>query len=211
MKKIERVVLFDVGVLDEYRPINEEIEKVKERYGSHRYGSYVFDYPFIITHLSPPPARIIDFGCGFGTLDFYLAEQGYSVWAVDRDDTRWFMEQHPDIHFVHADLSSGLLRIEDECWDHVIAASSIEHNEPDVMKRIFELGVRLLKPKGTFVATLVAGPVAGWKSRSYCLNEQTIKEVFGIEADFSQFDLLFSKFGEKFTYPYLPFGVVVEK
>lgn len=207
MKKFE---FFDVDILDEYESINREIEEIKEKYDAHRYGHYVFDYPFTISYLEPPPAKIIDFGCGLGALDFYLAELGYEVWAVDQDDTRWFMERHPNIHFVHADLPGGL-RIDDHCWDHVIAVSSIEHDKPNVMRGIFKLGMRLLKPKGRFIATLVARRVAGWEHGAYCLNEQTIKEVFDIEADFSQFDLLYNKFREQFSYPYLPFGVVVEK
>lgn len=208
---VKEFEFFDVDVLDGYESINREIEEVKEKYDAHRYGSYVFDYPFIVSHLNVPPANIIDFGCGFGALDFYLAEKGYEVWAVDRDDTRWFMEQHPSIHFIHADLSGGLLRIEDGCWDYVIAASSIEHNEPGAMKRMFELALRLLKPEGKFIATLVAYPVAGWRHGAYCLNEETIEMVFGMKVDFSQFDPLFKKFQKRFNYPYLPFGIVVEK
>lgn len=208
---MNKVVLFDVDILDEYGPVNREIEEVKARYGSHRYGHYVFDYPFIISHLDPPPAKIVDFGCGFGTLDFYLAEQGYEIWAIDRDDTRWFMERHPNIHFIHADLP-GELRIEDECWDYVIAASSIEHNSRGVLKGIVKLGMQMLRPGGKFIATLMAHKIAEQVLGNLCvLDAQAIEEVFGLEADFSQYDVLFEKFSKQFNYLYLPFGVVIEK
>lgn len=207
---MNKVVLFDVDILDEYGPINREIEEVKARYGSHRYGHYVFDYPFIVSHLGPSPAKIVDFGCGLGTLDFYLAERGYEIWAIDRDDTRWFMEGHPNIHFVHASLPGGL-RIDDNCWDYVIAASSIEHNGLETLKAIVKLGMRLLRPGGKFIATLMAHKVAGKVGSLYALDAQTTEEVFGLEADFSQYDALFQKFSERFDYLYLPFGVVIEK
>lgn len=207
---MNKVVLFDVDILEEYEPINREIEEIKAKYGSHRYGHYVFDYPFIISHLDPPPAKIIDFGCGLGTLDFCLAERGYEIWAIDRADMRWFMERHPNIHFVHADLPGGL-RIDDNCWDYVISASSIEHNSLEDARAIIKFGMRLLKPGGKFIATLMAHIVAGEMSNLCVLDAQMIEELFGFEPDFSQYDALFEKFSKRFDYLYLPFGVVIEK
>lgn len=210
MKKFE---FFDVDKLEEYKDINISIEITKEIWGSHRYGAYVFDYPFIINHIEAvPPAKILDFGCGFGTLDFYLADQDHEIWAVDRQDTRWFMEQHKNIHFIHAELPDGLrIDIKNNYWDYVISASSIEHNPPEKIKRIFDSGMSLLKPGGLFIATMVALKEAQWSGNAYCLDNNTIKEIFDIDADFSQFDLLFDKFKTKYDYPHLPFGIVVQK
>ena len=209
MKKIE---LFDIDKLPEYEAINKEFEEVKTKYKAHKYGAYMFDYPFIINHIAIPNNRIIDFGCGFGALDFYLADKGCEVWAVDRDDTRWFMEKHPNIHFVHAAIPEEM-RIEDGEWDYVIAASSIEHNEPAKIKQIFTYGMRLLRPGGTFIATMVALKEAKWEMGAYCLDVSTIKEIFDIDAaeEFNKFDELFAKFGTKFAYPFLSIGIVVQK
>ena len=210
INKNNKIELFDIDKLAEYEVINKDLVATVAKYNAHMYGHYVFDYPFIIKHLTIPNKSIIDFGCGFGALNFYLADRDCEIWAMDRDDVRWFIEKHPNLHFVHGRVPDEI-RIEDGEWDYVTAASSIEHNEPDKIKQIFDYGMTLLKPGGKFIATVVALPEAQWCNGAYCFSQQTVKDVFNINADFSCFDRLFEKFKTKFNYPYLPMGVVVEK
>jgi len=210
--KMNKVELFDIDKMPEYATINREFEETKVKYNAHKYGAYMFDYPFIVNHIDIPNDRIIDFGCGLGALDFYLADKGCEVWAIDRDDTRWFMEKHPKIHFVHGAIPEGM-RIEDGEWDYVIAASSIEHNPPEKIKQIFTYGMSLLRAGGIFIATMVALKEAQMMGSTFCLDVPAIKEIFDIDAseEFTKFNDLFAKFGTKFTYPFLSIGIVVYK
>ncbi len=38
---------------------------------------------FVLTHLPPPPARVLEVGCGRGELALALSEAGYDVLAID--------------------------------------------------------------------------------------------------------------------------------
>ena len=72
---------------------------------------------FVTTHLPPPPARVLEVGCGSGALARALLEAGYRVTAID--------PKAPDgPPFLRVTLEE--LEVEDP-FDAVVAAHSLHH------------------------------------------------------------------------------------
>src|SRR6516164_2425848 len=46
-------------------------------------GSYLMEIGAIMTLLPPPPARLLDVGCGTGWTSLFFARRGYEVVGVD--------------------------------------------------------------------------------------------------------------------------------
>jgi len=56
--------------------------------------------------LSPPPARVLDAGCGDGALSAWLARLGYQVTAIDVDPAAVARARASGVPAVQADLAS---------------------------------------------------------------------------------------------------------
>lgn len=52
-------------------------------FSDSRRGYYLADMGAILTMIDPPPARILDLGCGAGWTSHFLARAGYTVTGVD--------------------------------------------------------------------------------------------------------------------------------
>lgn len=61
-----------------------------------------------VSSLVPPPARVLDAGCGFGRLTRILTQLGYDAVGVDADQHLIDIARQEDPHteYVHADLSA---------------------------------------------------------------------------------------------------------
>jgi ubiquinone/menaquinone biosynthesis C-methylase UbiE len=94
---------------------------------------------FVLLHLPPPPARVLEVGCGKGDLARSLANAGYDVLAID--------PEAPDGSIFRRTTLEEL--DERGPFDAVVASVSLHH--------IHDLGaaldkiVRLLRPGGFFV------------------------------------------------------------
>lgn len=95
--------------------------------------------------LPPPPARILDAGCGDGALSAWLAGLGYRVTAVDADPAAVAVARAAGVPAVHADLA----RYDDEPFDAVVMLLSLHHMHPlaTVMDRV----ARLVRPGGRLI------------------------------------------------------------
>ena len=76
--------------------------------------------------LPPPPARILDAGCGEGTLSRRLADAGYAVTPVDADPAAVAAARAAEVPVVRADLAS----YDDEPFDAVVMLLSLHHMHP---------------------------------------------------------------------------------
>ena len=81
----ERIELLSVELLDQQRPIVEELRQLahslKIEFGWH----YLLDLTWIISQLgSLSGKRMMDAGAGIGILQWYLAAHGADVISVDR-------------------------------------------------------------------------------------------------------------------------------
>ena len=101
-------------------------------------------------------SRIVDLGCGWGTISFALAEQAREVVGVDFAETsvrlcrsRQEVRRLPGLSFVQADArTTGL---SGEAWDLVVAADLIEHLSPQETSDVYAEAYRLLRPGGRLV------------------------------------------------------------
>lgn len=102
--------------------------------------------------------RVVDLGCGWGTISFHAAKHAALVVGVDfarsalefcRD--RLGREGGPwrNLHFVQADAGATGLR--GGRWDLVVAADLVEHLHPAETLRVYREAFRLLAPGGRFV------------------------------------------------------------
>lgn len=111
-----------------------------------------------VTAIHPPMAgdRVVDLGCGWGTVGFALADRVREIVGVDFSAKsieicrRLLAEApHRNLRFVQAD--AGDTGLEGGTWDVVIAADLFEHLYPDDSRRVAAEAYRLLAPGGRFV------------------------------------------------------------
>lgn len=112
-----------------------------------------------VTALAAPRAedRVVDLGCGWGTLSFALAPAvrevvgvDFSTRAVELCQARLAQEGSPgSLRFLQAD--AGDTGLEAEAWDLVVAADLVEHLWPEQAEGVYREAFRLLRPGGRFV------------------------------------------------------------
>ncbi len=117
--------------------------------------------------LPPPPARILDAGCGEGTLSGWLTGLGYQVTAIDSDPAAVDAARASGVPAVRADLAG----YDDEPFDAVVMLLSLHHMHPlaEVMDQI----ARLVRPGGVLALDEFAWDWAG---------QETIRWFFDIAA-----------------------------
>lgn len=100
--------------------------------------------------------RVVDLGCGWGTISFALAEHVREVVGVDYSERsvaiceqRLAEEPHGNIRFLQADARhTGL---DADVWDVVVAADLYEHLYPDDSSAVTHEAFRLLRGGGRLV------------------------------------------------------------
>jgi len=111
----------------------------------------------MVTALADPRTedRVVDFGCGWGTFEFALAERVREIVGVDFssrsiDFCRKELERTPapNVSFLHAD--AGDTGLAAGSVDLVVAADLFEHLYPDDSARVAREAFRILRPGGRF-------------------------------------------------------------
>lgn len=88
-------------------------------------------------------ARVLDLGCGDGTLLKYLkAQRGISGYGVEIDDDRILACVRNGVNVIQTDLERGLSDFEDNSFDYVILSQTIQavKNSEVVMKEMLRVG-----------------------------------------------------------------------
>jgi len=112
-------------------------------------------YRFALSQLPPPPARVLEIGCGGGELALALARTGYSMTAID--------PQAPDgAIFRRVTLEDF---VDDDGFDEVIASVSLHHVHD--LGAGFDRIAALLRPGGLlileeFAKERLRGPTGKW-------------------------------------------------
>ena len=159
----------------------------------------LIDLGVIFCLLPPPPARVLDLGCGTGWTSAFIAKRGYSVVGQDiapgmidlakRNKQRHGVEQ---LEFVVSDYES--LRFESE-FDGAVFYDSLHHADDEAAALVSAW--RALKPGGVLVthepgAGHSRQPASIEAMRRYGVNEKDMppSKIFelGRRAGFRQFE-----------------------
>ena len=101
-----------------------------------------YDYD-VIANWIEPGERILDLGCGDGSLLRYLGEvrqvRGY---GVEKDPERVLACARNGINVIQIDMEEGLAGFDDGFFDHVIMSLSLQamHNTQGILKEMLRVG-----------------------------------------------------------------------
>jgi hypothetical protein len=128
--------------------------------------NYGLDYPWIISKVKAA-SYILDVGCyvkPYSPIADYLVKTlGADCTGIDRKFGIEFMNYKPTRQ-----------------PDVILWASSIEHNKPDEMRKLYLRSMEMLKPGGMFIATIAISKDTTWFSPSVQtnLNIEDAKALF---------------------------------
>lgn len=81
----------------------------------------------VIARWVQPGARVLDLGCGDGSLLAYLsAERGTSGYGIENDDTNLLACIANGVNVIQSNLEAGLKEIEDASFDYVILSQTLQ-------------------------------------------------------------------------------------
>jgi SAM-dependent methyltransferase len=105
-----------------------------------------------IRRFIPPPAKLLEVGCGTGNVSSYLAGKGYTVTGCDLFEEAFYFSW-PGFRQVRAD--ADCLPFEDNTFDVVGLFDVIEHLDDDIAP--LKEASRVLREGGIVVITVPAG------------------------------------------------------
>lgn len=103
------------------------------------------DFAWLAEILPPPPARILDAGCGEGALSRALTDAGYAVTSIDADPAAVEAARSAGVPAVRTNLAS----YDDEPLDAVVMLLSLHHMHP--LGTALDRVTHLLRPGGTLI------------------------------------------------------------
>jgi SAM-dependent methyltransferase len=119
-----------------------------------------------LVRLTPPPGRVLDFGCGPGVISFAAAARGYEVTGVDGSQPMIAQAEQErarrklgNVRF--SLMSADAFDLPKESFDGAISSSVLQYI-PDDRKLLSNL-VSVLKPGGSLLISVPhAGSILGW-------------------------------------------------
>jgi SAM-dependent methyltransferase len=109
-----------------------------------------------------PGTRIVELGCGGGTVETKLLAQRFRLTGVDlsQEQLRRARERVPEAEFVHADFTS--LELEPSSIDAVASFYAFNHVPRELLAGLFARIHSWLVPGGFLLTTLGASDLPGW-------------------------------------------------
>ena len=91
----------------------------------------------VIAQLVPAGARVLDLGCGDGSLLAYLqAQRGCSGYGIEIDDANVLACVRKDVNVIQLNLDEGLAAFDDASFDVVLQIDTLQHlRNAEVMLR----------------------------------------------------------------------------
>ena len=160
----------------------------------------------IMRMLQPLDGRALDVGCGTGRVAVRLAEQGFSVDALDVEEkvldiARGVAERCKlDISFILCDFAHERDRYASDSYDVVVCMEVLEHVEN--WQSLVEGMRRVLKPGGTLIITVISTS-SGSNGSPYSIPTPMTNSSFSYLPTLSA-DAFISTFRPEFSTPLTP-------
>ncbi len=133
---------------------DQVLHAVNKPFSDAQCDAYLMDIAVIMALLPPPPARLLDLGCGAGWTSLFFARRGYEVVGVDIAED---MIAHAEHNRKRADLTNVQFIVadyEDLNWqnefDCAVFFSSLHHAIDEDLA--VQAAYRALKPGGLCIA-----------------------------------------------------------
>lgn len=125
--------------------------------------------------------KILDFGCGGGAHTWYLAREGFDVYAFDGSKSAVEKTQkilHKDnFHDVHLSVQDGAdIKYDNDFFDCVIDNVCIYANKMDSIQTMYQNIYRILKQGGSIFSSCFGTKTDGY-GEGICLEEGTFKDI----------------------------------
>jgi SAM-dependent methyltransferase len=177
------------GEIDYLRHIGREAvaHAVKKPFSDPHCGRLLMELGAVMSLLPPPPARVLDAGCGTGWTSWFLARRGYDVTGLDiaPDMVESARSNHQpevltNLKFVAADYERTGFENE---FDAVIFFESLHHAEDE--RAALRMAFRALKPGGLLVTSEPGRGHANAES-----SQNAVREYGVTERDMAPLDVL---------------------
>lgn len=129
---------------------------------------------WVVAALPPPPARILDAGCGDGALSARLAGLGYQVTSIDADPDAVAAARACGVPAVQADLA----RYTDEPFDAVVMLLSLHHMHP--LTAALDHLASLVRPGGGLILDEFAWDWAGHTTMRWFFDTAALLAAAGV-------------------------------
>ncbi len=131
---------------------DEVAEVYDESLPAHVTAHYLAKRTRFVLELFPPPARLLDVGCGTGALAAELAARGYEATGLDPSEgmLRVLGERAPRVSAVRA--SATAMPFDDGEFDLSVSIATMHHiADPDSVRRALAEMVRVVRPGGKVI------------------------------------------------------------
>ena len=97
----------------------------------------------LITEWIQPKTKVLDLGCGDGTLLTYLHEARKTTgYGVEKDDENWLAAMRNGVDVIQMNLEDGLSEFENSSFDTVVLSQTLQamHNTEAILQEMLRVG-----------------------------------------------------------------------